>query len=92
MEMGVSIQDAADELLDTKIFKAAAERNGDNFAIKLALWIVRYILVICSMKQTLNISLDSILSRLHGEDNFKRIFEITENMFCKVFEQLNKKC
>lgn len=91
MEMEVSIKDAADELLDTNIFKAVTERNSDRFAIKLAFWLVRYILVVSSMNEGLEINLDIILSRLHGEDNFKKILELTEKMFSKLYEQSNSR-
>jgi hypothetical protein len=92
MEMEVSIKDAADELIDTKIFKAVAERNSDRFAKKLAFWLVRYILVVSSMNEGLEINLEIILSRLHGEDNFKKILELTEKMFRKLYEQSNNRC
>jgi len=92
MEMEVSIKEAADELLDTKIFKKVAERNGDRFVEKLALWLVRYILVISSLNESLEISLEMILSKLHGDDNFKKILDLTEHMFIRVHEQLNKYC
>ena len=86
--MEMSINEAADELLDTKIFKIVAERNGNKFTIKLAEWLVRYILMVSSMRETLGIRLEVILSKLHGEENFKKILELTENMFSKVYEQL----
>lgn len=92
MEMEVSIKEAADELLDTNIFKAVADRNGDRFAMKLALWLVRYILVVSSMNESLKISLEKILSRLHGEDNFKNILELTGKMFSRVYEQSHGRC
>jgi len=92
MEMEVSIKEAADELLDTNIFKAVAERNSDRFAMKLALRLVRYILVVSSMNEGLEISLEMILSRLHGEDNFKKILRLTEKMFSRVYEQSNSRC
>lgn len=92
MEMEVSIKESVDELLDTKIFKTIEERNGEKFAMKLAFWFVRYILMISSMRETLGINFESILIKLHGEDNFNRILELTENMFFKIYEQLNKKC
>jgi hypothetical protein len=84
--MDVSIEEAADELLDTNIFKAVSERNSDKFAIKLAFWLVRYIIVISSMNEGLDISLEMILSRLHGDDNFKKILELTNMMFSKLYE------
>ncbi|UCF50622.1 MAG: hypothetical protein JSU91_03840 [Thermoplasmatales archaeon] len=92
MKMEVSIKESVDELLDTKIFKTIEERNGEKFSIKLAFWLVRYVLMISSMRETLGINFESILIKLHGEDNFKRILELTENMFFKIYEQLNKKC
>ena len=92
MEKEVSINESANELLETNIFKEVAKRNSDRFALKLALWLVRYILVVSSMNETLEIGLEMILSRLHGEDNFKKIFELTEKMFNRVYEQLNSRC
>ena len=92
MENEVSIKEAADELLDTNIFKTVAERNSDRFAMKLATWVVRYIIVISSMNEGLGISLEKILSRLHGENNYKKILWLTEKMFSRVFEQLNSRC
>jgi hypothetical protein len=91
MEKEVSIKESTSELLETNIFKVVAMRNGDRFAMKLALWLVRYILVVSSMNETLKISLEMILSRLHGEDNFKKIFEITEKMFNRIHEQSNNR-
>lgn len=91
MEKEVSIKEVTDELLDTNIFKAVAERNSDKFAMKLASWVVRYILVVSSMNEGLDISLEKILSRLHGEDNFKKVLKLTEKMFSRVYEQLNSR-
>lgn len=91
MEKVVSIKEAVDELLDTNIFKTVAERNCDRFAMKLALWIVRYILVISSMNEGLGISLEKILLRLHGEYNFKNVLWLTEKMFSKVYEHFNSR-
>ncbi len=90
MEMEVSIKESVDELLDTKIFKTIVERNGDKFAMKLAFWLVRYVLMISSMRETLGINFENILIKLHGEDNYKRILELTEKMFYKIYEQMNK--
>lgn len=91
MEKEVSIKEAADELQNTNIFKTVAERNSDRFAMKLALWVVRYILVISSMKESEGINLEKILLRLHGKNNFKKIIWVTEMMFNKVYEQLNNR-
>jgi hypothetical protein len=91
MEKIVSIKDSTNELLETDIFKAVARRNGDRFAMKLALWLVRYILVISSINETLEISLEMILSKLHGEDNFEKILVLTEEIFNKVYNQSNSR-
>jgi hypothetical protein len=91
MEKLVSIKDSANELLETDIFKAVVSRNGDRFAMKLALWLVRYILVISSINETFKNSLEMILSRLHGEDNFEKILMLTEEIFNKVYDQSNSR-
>lgn len=92
MEKIVSIKDSTNELLETDIFKIIVKRNGDRFAMDLAMWLVRYILVISSINETFEKSLEMILSRLHGEDNFKKILVITEETFNKVYSQsINRK-
>lgn len=92
MEKIVSIKDSTNELLKTDIFKIIAMRNGDRFAMDLAMWLLRYILVISSINETFEKSLEMILSRLHGEDNFKKILVITEETFNKVYNQsINRK-
>ena len=87
MEKNISIKDSINELLETDIFKEICRRNGDRFATKLALWLIRYILVISSINESLEISLEIILSKLHGEDNFQKILKITEEMFDKVYSE-----
>lgn len=87
MEKGVSIKDSTNNLLETEILKEVSRRNGDKFTMKLALWLVRYIIVISSINESLEINLEMILSRLHGEDNFKKILELTEEMFDRVYNQ-----
>jgi hypothetical protein len=92
MEKIVSIKDSTNELLETDIFKIIVKRNGDRFAMDLAMWLVRYILVISSINETFEKSLEMILSRLHGEDNFKKILVITEETFNKAYSQsINRK-
>jgi hypothetical protein len=92
MEKIVSIKDSTNELLETDIFKIIVKRNGDRFAMDLAMWLVRYILVISSINETFEKSLEMILSRLHGEDNFKKILVITEETFNKAYNQsINRK-
>jgi hypothetical protein len=59
----VSVKNATDELLETSIFKNVARRTNKNFAQKLAMWMVRYILIISSMNESLKINLETILLR-----------------------------
>jgi len=81
----ISIKQAIDELLETNIFKKVAKRNNRDFAQKLAMWLVRYILVISSMNEYLKINLEAILLKLHGE-KFKKILEVTGRTFNVVYE------
>ncbi|KYK22426.1 hypothetical protein AYK24_02330 [Thermoplasmatales archaeon SG8-52-4] len=78
-----SIKKAIDDLLETSIFKEISKRNNKDFANKLAIWLVRYILMISSMNESLKIELEEVLVNLHGE-NFRKILEITEETFCKL--------
>ena len=75
-----SIKKAIDELLDTGIFKVIAKRNSEEFAKKLAVWLVRHILMASSMNESLKIDIEEILFNLHGE-KFRKILEITEKTF-----------
>jgi arginyl-tRNA synthetase len=84
----ISIKEIIDELLETSIFKNIAKRNDKNFAQKLAIWFVRYILVISSMNESLKIDLEEILLDLHGE-KFREILEITEKVFIVINEDSN---
>jgi len=78
-----SIKKAIDDLLETSIFKEISKRNNKDFAHKLAIWLVRYILMISSMNESLKIELEEVLLNLHGE-NFRKILEITEGTFYKL--------
>lgn len=78
----VSIKKAIDDLLQTHIFKELSKGNDPEFTYQLALWLIRYILVLASMKSSLNISFEQALRNLHGE-RFHQIFEITEKTFNK---------
>jgi hypothetical protein len=80
---GPSIKKAIDDLLDTSIFKEISKRNSEDFAQKLAVWLVRYILMASSMNESLKIDLGEILFNLHGE-KFRKILEITEKTFTNV--------
>jgi len=76
----ISVKQATKELLETSIFRNIAKRNSDSFANKLAVWLIRYLLVISSMNESLNIKLEQILVNLHG-DRFKSIVQISEKGF-----------
>ena len=78
-----SIKKAIDDLLDTTIIKEISKRNDKDFAHKLAIWLVRYILLISSMNESLKIDLEEVLINLHGE-KFRKILEITEKTFQKI--------
>ena len=76
----ISIKQAVEELLQTNLFKNIEKRNNKQFAEKLAVWLLRYIIVVSSMKEALKIDLESVLLNIHGE-RFKQILEITERTF-----------
>ena len=76
----ISVIQATEELLHTSIFRNIAKRNSITFAKKLAMWLVRYLLVISSMNESLQITLEQILMNLHG-DRFKKIVDISEKGF-----------
>ena len=78
-----SIKKAIDDLLETSIFKEISKRNNKIFAEKLAVWLVRYILMISSMNESLKIDLEEVLFNLHGE-KFRKILEVTEKTFNKI--------
>ena len=78
-----SIKKAIDELLETSIVKEISRRNNKDFAQKLAVWLVRYILMISSMNESLKIDLEEVLFNLHGE-KFRKILEVTEKTFHKM--------
>jgi hypothetical protein len=84
----VSIKKAIDDLLQTHIFKELSKGNDPEFTNQLALWLVRYILVLASMKSSLNISFEEALLNLHGE-RFQKIIEITEKTFNKKNDDSN---
>jgi hypothetical protein len=76
----VSIKKAIEELLQTHIFKELTKANDPEFTQQLALWLVRYILVLASMKSSFKISFEEALLNLHGE-KYRKIIEITEKTF-----------
>jgi hypothetical protein len=79
-EENVSIKMIIDELLATNIFKEIAKRNGKDFSQQLACWIVRYLLVIATMDESLKIGLEKALYELHGKQ-YKKVLEITQKIF-----------
>jgi len=84
-----SINTAIEDLLKTSIFKEISKRNNKIFAEKLAVWLVRYILMISSMNESLKIDLEEVLLNLHGE-KFRKILEITEKTFYKIKKDTEK--
>jgi hypothetical protein len=76
----VSIKKAIEELLQTHIFKELTKANDPEFTQQLAFWLVRYILVLASMKSSFKISFEEALLNLHGE-KYRKIIEITEKTF-----------
>jgi hypothetical protein len=78
-----SLKEAINDLLESKIFKEIAKRNNKEFTEKLAVWLVRYILIISSMNESLKIDLEEVLLNLHGE-KFRKILEITERTFHNI--------
>ena len=76
----ISIKQATEEILRTAIFKNISRRTNELFAQKLAAWLIRYVLIISSMNESLKINLEEILANLHGEQ-LKKIVEITNKTF-----------
>lgn len=76
----VSIKKAIDDLLQTHIFKELSKQNDPEFTRQLALWLVRYILVLATMKSSFKISFEETLLNLHG-DNYRKIIEVTNKTF-----------
>ena len=88
-ENDVTIRQATEELLHTNIFKNISQRNNKRFAQKLAMWLVRYILIVSSMNESLHITLEQILMNLHG-DRFKKIVNITDKSFVSLKKEENE--
>ena len=76
----VSIKKAIDDLLQTHIFKELSKQNDPEFSRQLALWLVRYILVLVSMRNSFKISFEETLLQLHGEQ-YRKIIEVTNKTF-----------
>jgi hypothetical protein len=76
----VSIKKAIDDLMQTHIFKELAKHNDPEFTRQLALWLIRYILVLVTMKSSFKISFEETLLNLHGE-SYQKIIEVTNQTF-----------
>lgn len=76
----VSIKKAIDDLMQTHLFKELAKHNDPEFTRQLALWLVRYILVLVTMKSSFKISFEETLLNLHGE-SYRKIIEVTNQTF-----------
>jgi hypothetical protein len=79
-QQNVSIKKAIDDLLQTHIFKELSKQYDPEFTKQLALWLVRYILVLATMKNSFQISFEETLLTLHG-DNYRKIIEVTDKTF-----------
>jgi hypothetical protein len=79
-ENDVTIRQATEELLNTHIFKNITHRTNKQFAQNLAMWLVRYILIVSSMSESLHITLEQILMNLHG-DRVHKIINLTDKSF-----------
>ena len=88
-EESSSLKEAINDLLESKIFKEISKRNNKEFTQKLAVWLVRYILIISSMNESLKIDLEEVLLNLHGE-KFRKILEITERTFHNIKNDAEK--
>jgi hypothetical protein len=86
----ITLKEATNELLETSIMKNVAIRTSKSFAHKLTIWLVRYILIISSMNESLKINLETILINIHGK-NLKKILNITEKIFAKKHENNKSK-
>jgi hypothetical protein len=85
----ISIKEIMNNLLETSIFRNIAQRTNEEFVQKLAVWLIRYVMFIVSMNESLGINLEEILFNLHGE-NFRRILEVIESVMSKVAKNLNE--
>ena len=83
MTEDIPIKDALRELLHTSLLKNIAERNGKEFALKLAMWLIKYILFVSSLKEALGIPLEEILENLHGK-KYKKINSVLDKVFSNV--------
>ena len=79
----IPLNECVKELSDTRIIQYIKKRNNDYFTKELVAWLVRYILVISSMNESLQLNLEDILHYFHGS-KFDEILEITEQIFIKT--------
>jgi hypothetical protein len=89
-EQNIPIKKIIDELLETSIFKEISKRNGKTFSHHLAVWLVRYLLVIASMEESLKLGLEKVLYNLHGK-KYKKILDITQQSFTNVSQEHDQK-
>jgi len=85
MAEDVSVKEALKELMQTNILKSIAKRNGNEFTLKLAMWLIRYILVVVSLKEALDVPLEEILENLHGK-KYKKVNSITDRIFNAIMD------
>jgi hypothetical protein len=76
----ICIKESLDELLSTDFFKKIAKTNDDDFALRLAIWLIRYGLVVSSLHNLMDDELEEILQYLHG-GKLKEILEFRELIY-----------
>jgi hypothetical protein len=73
----VSVNEAIDELLKTSVLKKVANMNDSDFALKLAIWLIRYSYVISKMNKSSELSFEEILQYIHGKE-LQKILQVRE--------------
>lgn len=73
----ISVNEAIDELLKTSVLQKIANINDADFALKLAIWLIRYSYVISKMNKSSNLNFEDILQYIHGK-KFLEILEVRE--------------
>ena len=69
-----------DEILETELFKKISKTNDKDFALRLALWLIRYVLVVSSLDKIMENDLEETLIQIH-EDTFKKILEFRQIIY-----------
>jgi hypothetical protein len=73
----LSVNEAIDELLKTSVLQKVANMNDSDFALKLAIWLIRYSYVISKMNKSSELSFEDILQYIHGKE-LQKILQVKE--------------